>query len=986
MIGAPTEREYQSLVRNNLLNDCPVTNSDIVNAHTIFGPDLANLRGKMVRRKPKHVNTELIEIPQSLVDRQKNVTLVADVMFVNGVAFLVSSSRNIMLTTIEHAPDRKAPKLGYLLHRIMCTYARAGFNVHTILMDNEFKKIRDYVNATLNTPAASEHIGEIERRIRVIKERCRGILCTLPYAKIPRVMLIYLLHHVVMWLNNFPVANGISTRFSPREILRHNKLSIKHHCVAPFGSYCEVHEDNDPTNGMQSRGLPTICLGPTGNIQGTYSFLNLSTGLVIKRCRFVELPAPDSVIQRVNDLAATSGVPTTLVFADRTKTPFDWPDNEPLSSTLDSTPMAVYPNLPAEMPGVLLERHIPIPGDQSPFDEPYAPDWFDLADEAAHNGDLDTTELLPPPPDVIELDDDEDEFVYTPPHTTTSPFVKQEPTSPPPPPTPVASVLPSATSTRHGARSRRPPRRFNDYHMFTTVADKHHQPPEHPYHTAGGTDVDLAIQDEERMAHICHFVMVHTANRIHLAQLGQPTKKQYGLKAGLRQFGSRGDTAVTKELSQLRTMNCFRPRDSRTLTRADRRNALTSLMFLTGKRTGEVKARACANGSVQRTHIAKEEAAAPTVTSEAIFIQSTIYANERRDVATCDIPGAFLQADNPDFVLMRLDGILAELMVKIAPTLYRKYVTTNAKGKPILYVQLEKAVYGMMKSALLFYCKLVADLLSLGFTINPYDPCVANKTIDGKQLTVCWHVDDLFIGHVDPTVVTSFLDWLAQRYNTTDKKLNVVRGPKHDYLGMNLDFSSAGAVKIDMIPYIAKVIDAFPETITGVQSTPAGDRLFQVRPHDEAKFLPEEQARAFHHTTAQLLFLSRVRRDIQTTVAFLTTRVKKPDDDDWGKLKRVLRYLRSTRFLKLTLFAESLTNIVWYVDASHQLHDDCKGHTGSLLTFGRGATTSSSTKHKIPSKSSCESKIIGLYDKIGDVLWTRQFLEAQGYKIKTNIV
>ena len=986
MIGAPTEREYQSLVRNNLLNDCPITNSDIVNAHTIFGPDLANLRGKMVRRKPKHVSTELVDIPQSLVDHQKNVTLVADVMFVNGVAFLVSSSRNIMLTTIEHAPDRKAPKLGYLLHRIMKTYARAGFNVHTILMDNEFEKIRDHVNATLNTPAASEHIGEIERRIRVIKERCRGILCTLPYAKIPRVMLIYLLHHVVMWLNNFPAANGISTRFSPREILQHNKLSIKHHCVAPFGSYCEVHEDNDPTNSMQSRGLPAICLGPTGNIQGTYSFLNLSSGLVIKRRRFVELPAPDSVIQRVNTLAENSGVSTTLVFADRTKTPFAWPDNEPLQSTLDSTPMAVYPNLPAEMPGVLLERHIPVPGVQSTFDEPYEQDWFDLADAAAHNAELDTTELLPPPPDIVEIDDNEDDFVYTPPHITTSPFVKQETSSSPTPSTPVTSVLPSTTSTRLGARPRRPPSHFADYHMFTTIADEHRLPPEHPYHTAGGTDVDLAIQDEERMANICLFTMVHTATSVHLAQLGHPTKKQYGLKAGLRLFGSRGDTAVTKELSQLHTMNCFRPCDPHTLTRDARRNALTSLMFLTEKRTGEVKARACANGSVERTHITKEEAAAPTVTSEAIFIQSTIYANERRDVATCDIPGAFLHADNPNYVLMRLDGTLAELMVKIAPTIYRKYVTTNAKGKPILYVQLEKAVYGMMKSALLFYRKLVADLLSLGFTINPYDPCVANKTIDGKQMTICWHVDDLFIGHVDPKVVTSFLDWLAQRYNTTDKKLNVVRGPKHDYLGMTLDFSSTGAVAIDMVPYITKIIDAFPEMITGVQSTPAGDRLFQVRPHDEATYLPEEQARAFHHTTAQLLFLSRVRRDIQTTVAFLTTRVKKPDDDDWGKLKRVLRYLQCTRFLKLTLFAESLTNIVWYVDASHNLHDDCKGHTGSLLTFGRGATSSSSTKQKIPSKSSCESELIGLYDKIGDVLWTRHFLEAQGYKIKTNVV
>jgi hypothetical protein len=99
--------------------------------------------------------------------------------------------------------------------------------------------------------------------------------------------------------------------------------------------------------------------------------------------------------------------------------------------------------------------------------------------------------------------------------------------------------------------------------------------------------------------------------------------------------------------------------------------AFTSLMFLTEKRSGKIKACACANGSTQRNHIAKEEATAPTVTSEAIFIQGTIFANEQRDVATCDIPGAFLQADNPDYILMHLNGILAELMVKIAPHMYQ---------------------------------------------------------------------------------------------------------------------------------------------------------------------------------------------------------------------------------------------------------------------------------------------------------------------------
>ncbi len=126
-------------------------------------------------------------------------------------------------------------------------------------------------------------------------------------------------------------------------------------------------------------------------------------------------------------------------------------------------------------------------------------------------------------------------------------------------------------------------------------------------------------------------------------------------------------------MTHIHTLKCFKPVNAKQLSRNARRQALTSLIFLTEKRSGEVKACACTNGSTQRTHVAKEEATAPTVTSEAIFIQCTIFAHERQNVASCDIPGAFLQADNPDFVLMRLDGILAELMVKVAPKLYHKY-------------------------------------------------------------------------------------------------------------------------------------------------------------------------------------------------------------------------------------------------------------------------------------------------------------------------
>lgn len=102
MIGAPTECEYQALVSLDLLKDCPITNTDIVNAHKIFGPDFANIRGKTVRRKPEHVNTDILEILHQILENQSHVTIVVDVMFVNSVLFLVSSSRKINLTMIEH--------------------------------------------------------------------------------------------------------------------------------------------------------------------------------------------------------------------------------------------------------------------------------------------------------------------------------------------------------------------------------------------------------------------------------------------------------------------------------------------------------------------------------------------------------------------------------------------------------------------------------------------------------------------------------------------------------------------------------------------------------------------------------------------------------------------------------------------------------------------------------------------------------------------
>ena len=111
-----------------------------------------------------------------------------------------------------------------------------------------------------------------------------------------------------------------------------------------------------------------------------------------------------------------------------------------------------------------------------------------------------------------------------------------------------------------------------------------------------------------------------------------------------------------------------------------------------------------------------------------------------------------------------------------------------------------------------------------------------------------------------------------------------------------------------MIPYFEEITKNFPEEIeSSMAVTPAAEHLFEVREKGEAKFIPEEQAIQFHHNITKLLFMStRARRDIQMAVAFLTMREKFPDEDDWGYLKRVVKYLNGMKNLQLTLSADNL--------------------------------------------------------------------------------
>jgi hypothetical protein len=124
MIGNPSKGGYKGLVSSNMISNCPIAPTDITNARAIFGSDLASVRGKIVRRTPAPVAADHVAVPCAVVERNKVVTMVADVFFVDGMPFLVTLSRNIKFVMVEHLPVRTANALVKHIERVLHIYGR----------------------------------------------------------------------------------------------------------------------------------------------------------------------------------------------------------------------------------------------------------------------------------------------------------------------------------------------------------------------------------------------------------------------------------------------------------------------------------------------------------------------------------------------------------------------------------------------------------------------------------------------------------------------------------------------------------------------------------------------------------------------------------------------------------------------------------------------------------------------------------------------
>ena len=480
-------------------------------------------------------------------------------------------------------------------------------------------------------------------------------------------------------------------------------------------------------------------------------------------------------------------------------------------------------------------------------------------------------------------------------------------------------------------------------------------------------------------------------------------------RRAMKEIKDIAEPAIMLELANITKMGVLRGRHLRELSPTQVKKIIPSQMNVTTKVdpasdgqgrivTTKAKARLVAGGDRQdRSQYTRSDTTSPTCTITGLFAHIALAASEGEEVAVTDVTCAYLNAAMPKedpnkLVFLRIDSFIAPMLVQADPTM-AQYVTQTGT----IIVELDRALYGCIESARLWFDELSSTLKEMGFIANDCDPCVMTRYNKGVRITVIIYVDDLLISSRLLTLILWVITTLEKKYG----KLKVSSGKVHSYIGMVLDFTNPEYVSVNQTGMIEDIISstraavedytsstpptpfrAFANRLKIVSSarpkTPAAPYLFNVSTdspplHDLLKVI-------FHSTVAKLMFIStRTRQDILTSLSFLAGRVLFPTEEDWGKLTRVLQYLGSTKGISLQLGCTLPVQVHTSIDSSFNPISSGKSRSGVCISLGRGVLYSKSTMQKINTTSSCQAELVALAKSLQQSIFLAFFLASHGY-------
>ena len=996
-LGWPSDDYYKYIIKENLITNTEVTLDDVQRAQHIYGPAKPLLQGAMTRLKPTNNKIEKIPLPLPISNQHKSISISVDFFYVNGHVFFTSKSSKLNFVTAKYHKTRGMKSIIATLDDIRQIYHSRGFIIDNIHGDNEFNKheIKKSQPALFHIYGKDEHVGLIERSNRTIKNKARVMAHSTPYRKIPKVMTIGLIQGAVKWLNAFPSSTGISKTMSPSTIvLGLPKPNMKYKTIV-FGAHAMVYTGTN--NKMDARSIPAIALNAS-NEHGGHYFMSLYSGKRIHSYEWKELPIDEEVIARVEELAEEEEAPEMKrgypIFTWKQRF-IDEPNlnvNDAIEDTIDIDMNNDNDNIEVEgnnefeiENNAIPEQELEVNEDDIVNDivndeEPVQEETNYITDESSINDDNDNNEdglddihvmdEIPEEAMQVENDDNNEEQGAS----ETEEIIIEDVIDGDEEEGIEVELNDNGRPKRAcaGQGVERLEMNMDNTKEYATVKEQNYQ---------------FTMKSYYPFTRGYKSYMGVAANYL-FTQVNEHA--QMSAKAGIKKFGDRAVAAMLSEYKQLNTgampgKPVFGTIDPATLTNEEKRRALEAVNLIKKKRCGKIKGRTCANGSKQKRYLKHGETiSSPTVSLEAIIGTLLIDVKEGRDVAIFDVPGAFLQAEMPaeKKLLMVFRDEFVDIMCEVNPE-YKKYVTTDRNGNRILYVKVLRAIYGCIESALLWYELYVKTLKGMGFKLNPYDKCVANKMINGKQCTIAWYVDDNKLSHVDPQVVTDVLNTVKEHFG----ELVISRGEEHDLLGMKIKINRADkTVTIDMRDQLKEAFEMFGEELDETVVSPARKNLFTT--HDgECEELDEARSDIFHSVTAKLFFImKRGRPDVETTVSYLMTRVSKSNERDWTKLKRCLGFLKGTIDDLRKIGADSLRDLHVWIDAAHAVHENMRGHTGGTMSMGTGTLHSKSSKQKLNTRSTTESEVVGVSEYLPYDIWQVNFFKEQGYDVRNNYI
>jgi hypothetical protein len=576
------------------------------------------------------VRSDLIEIPKEIITKHHDIDLCMDAMDVNECGMLTAIDRTIKIQSLVPMNTKQHVEYYRALDQILRHYNRAGFVIRTIHCAGEFRgmmeKVEDDLDMDMNFTNAQDHVPEAERNNLIIKERIRAAYHRLPYEAIPRIMINYLAMIQANKLNIFPVKGGVSKYYSPRMILKQTNLDYTKHYVVPFGAYVQANHESTKTSSNVTRTLDAINLHPAQNQQGGHKLMDLNSSQLISRNIVHEIPVTGVVIKAVENMAYQQGF-KSLKFKNR---------NGVIYHDADWIAGVDYDDDPDD-----IENEDEEYDNEEDENEDQLEQYKELEEQLEHIDPEEIEDIMRDArgetnPNIHEQHDNANKEQLE--HSVEQQEVPVEPTRRSTRETrPIERLEPKMSGKSYMQEQKK----VNFECDAELELEYHHnlitqnEPDE-------GQSKEYSPSDAMLMARLIYDLNTRVIRE------GASFAQQYLLNKGLKIFREKGRDASKKEMDQLHRRSCFTSKSIAEMTQIERRKAQQALMFLEEKRDGTVKGRMVYNGKPTREWLLREDSASLTAALESIMLAAVIDANEERDVMTCDIPNAFIQALMPE--------------------------------------------------------------------------------------------------------------------------------------------------------------------------------------------------------------------------------------------------------------------------------------------------------------------------------------------------